>query len=78
MLKRFPEFLPKLVPGMMVTEDPAAAPKGLVDLSLSYSHANYKAHLSSRKSVLHFDRRRIDAERRTDESAGVAALLKML
>src|SRR5690349_16898497 len=51
MLKRFPEILPKLVPGVIEGEDPAPDRKGLVGLSVSYSHAHYKAPLRSRKSV---------------------------
>jgi len=53
MLKRFPEFLPKLVPGVMVT-NPGRTRRGRDDLSVSYSHANYKTTQPSRKSPFYF------------------------
>jgi hypothetical protein len=51
MRKRFPEILPKWVPGVIEAEDPVPDRKGLVGLSVSYSHAHYKTPLRSRKSV---------------------------
>jgi hypothetical protein len=56
MLKRFPEILPKSVPGVIVTEDPAPDRNGLVGLSVSYSHAHYKTPQRSRKSAFRMRR----------------------
>jgi len=52
MLKRFPAILPKLVPGMMETENPGRTRMSLDGLSVSYSHAHYKTLLQSCKSLV--------------------------
>ena len=39
---------------MMMVADSAPTRTGLADLSVSYSHANYKTTQPSRKSLLHF------------------------